>query len=82
MCRYSKRKQRTLIYDNLEIGREIKIGTIKYMSISHHQNAVQNLDIKVDCKCLTVEILAKTVANQNMIKENKRRFNSVMLAAI
>jgi hypothetical protein len=38
----------TLIDDSIEVVREIKIGTTKYMFISYYQNAVQILNIKIE----------------------------------
>jgi hypothetical protein len=38
-----KKTTETLIYANKEVGLEVKIEKTKYMLLSHHQNAGQNL---------------------------------------
>jgi hypothetical protein len=64
-----------------EVGLEIKIEKTKYILLSHHQNAGQNLDIKVTNKSFEnmsqFKYLGTTVTIQNLNQEEiKRRWNS------
>jgi hypothetical protein len=71
----------TLTDANKEVGLEINIDKIKYMLLSHHQNAGQDWDIKIANRSFEnvsqLKYLGTTVTNQNLIQEGiKRRLNS------
>jgi hypothetical protein len=57
-----------------EFGLEVEVETTKYMLVFHHQNAGQNLDIRIANR--SYENIM-TVTDQNLIQEEiKRRLNS------
>jgi hypothetical protein len=70
----------TLIDASKEFGLEVNADKIKYMLLSHHQNAGQNIDIKTANRSFEnveqFKYLGRTVTNQNFIQEKiKRRLN-------
>jgi hypothetical protein len=76
-----KKNIETLIDSSKEVGVEVNTEKTKYMLLSHHQNAGQNLDIKIvhrSFKDVAPFIyLGTRVTNKNLIQEEvKRRLNS------
>jgi hypothetical protein len=69
----------TLIDANKEVFLEINIKKIKYMLLSRHRNAGQNLHIKVASRSFEhvsqFRYFDRTVTNQNLI-DIKKRLNS------
>jgi hypothetical protein len=70
----------TLIGATKEIGVGINVEKTKYMLLSHHLNAGQNLDIKTANRSFEnvsqFKYLGMTATNQNLIQEEiKRRLN-------
>jgi hypothetical protein len=66
-----KKNTETLIDASKEVGPEINVKKTKYMLLSHHQNAGQNWNIKIQTgrlKCVTVQIFGND--------SNKPKFNS------
>jgi hypothetical protein len=80
--RYCKQKNtETLIDLSKEVGLEIIVEETKCMLLARHQNACENLDIKIGNRSFKdvsqFKYLATTVTNQNLIQEEiKRRLNS------
>jgi hypothetical protein len=75
-----KKNTEGLIDTSKEVGLEVNTEKTKYLLLSHHQNAGQNLDIKIAKRCF--ESVAQfrysgmTKTNQNLIQgEFKRRLN-------
>jgi hypothetical protein len=76
-----KKNTLTLIDGSREVGVEVNTEKTKYMLLSRRQNAGQNHDIKIINRCFEnvaqFKYLARTITNQNLIKEEiKRRLNS------
>jgi hypothetical protein len=76
-----KKYTETLIDASREVGLEINVEKIKYMLLSHHQNAGQNRDIKIANRLFEnvsqFKYLGTTVTLQNLIQEEiTRRLNS------
>jgi hypothetical protein len=73
-----KKNIETLIDASKEVGLEVNIEKTKYMLLSRHRNAGQNLDIKIANRCLAkFGYLGTTIINQNLIQEEiKSRLNS------
>jgi hypothetical protein len=76
-----KKSTHTLIDISKEVGLEVNTEKIKYMSLSRHQNAGQNHDIKIGNRWFEnvaqFRYLGMTITNQNLIQEEiKRRLNS------
>jgi hypothetical protein len=46
-----KKHMETLIDASKEVGLEVNAEKIKYMLLSHHQNTLQNYDIKIANRC-------------------------------
>jgi hypothetical protein len=62
-----------------EIDLEVNTEKTKYMSLSHHQNAGQNHDIKTDNRWsenVTQFRYLETIINENLIHEEIKRLNS------
>jgi hypothetical protein len=71
----------SLVDVSKEVGLEVNAEKIKYMLLSHHQNAGQNHDINTANRCFENVAKSKyfgtTVTNQNLVQaEIKRRLNS------
>jgi hypothetical protein len=67
-----KKNTETLIDASKEVGLEVNIRKLKYMLLSHQQNAVKNHDIKIAYRCFENVVQFKyfgTVINQNLIQE-------------
>jgi hypothetical protein len=76
-----KKNTESLIDASKEVGLEINVEKTKYMSLSRHQNAGQNCDIKIANRSFEIasqfKYLETTVTNQNLIQEEiKRSLNS------
>jgi hypothetical protein len=76
-----KKNTQTLIDASKEIGLEVNTEKTKYMLLSRHQNAGQNLDIKIGNRWFEnvaqFKYLGMTITNENPIHaEIKRRLNS------
>jgi hypothetical protein len=60
-----------LIYDSKEVGLEVNATKTKYTFISHHQNVVQNHNIKIVNRSFQnvakLKYFGITVTNQNLI---------------
>jgi hypothetical protein len=70
----------TLIDASEEASLEVNLEKTKYMSVSHHQTAGQNQNIKITSRSFEnvsqFRYLGTTVTNQNLIQEKiKRRLN-------
>jgi hypothetical protein len=70
----------TLIDASKEVGLGVNAEKTKYRLLSHHQNAGQTHNIKIDDRrfenVAQFRNLETTVTNQNLIQEKmKRRFN-------
>jgi hypothetical protein len=75
-----KKNTETLIDVSKEVGLEANTEKTKYMLLSHHQNAVQNYDMKIANRSFEnvaqFKYLGMTARNQNLIQEEiKRRLN-------
>jgi hypothetical protein len=68
-----KKNTEILIDASKEVGLEINIEKNKYMLLSRHQNAGQNLDIKIANRSFEnvsqFKYLGTNVTNQNLIQE-------------
>jgi hypothetical protein len=68
-----KKNTQTLIDASKEIGLEVNTEKTKYMSLSRHQNAGQNYDIKIGNKWFEnvtqFRYLGTTITNENLIQE-------------
>jgi hypothetical protein len=76
-----KKNTETLIDASIEIGLEVNTERTKHMSLSHHQNAGQNHDVKIRNRWIEIvaqfRYLGATITNENRIQEEiKRRVNS------
>jgi hypothetical protein len=76
-----KKNTETLTDVTKEIGLEVNTEKTKYMTLSHHQNSVQNHYIKTANRSFEnvaqLKYLGMTVTNQNQIQQEiKRRLNS------
>jgi hypothetical protein len=76
-----KKNTQTLIDASKEVGLEVNTEKTNYISLSHHQNAGQNHDIKIANRCFDnvaqFKYFGTTVTDQNLILEEiKRRVNS------
>jgi hypothetical protein len=76
-----KKNTETVIAASKEVGLEVNAEKSKYMLLSRHQNAGQNLNIKIGDRSFEnaaqFKYLRTTVTNQNLIQEEiKRRLNS------
>jgi ribosomal protein S2 len=76
-----KKSTETLIDASTDIGLEVNAERIKYMLLSHHQNAGPNHDTKIANRCFEnvaqSRYLGTTITNQNLIQEEiKRRLYS------
>jgi hypothetical protein len=81
-----KRTTKTVIDNSNEVGLDAHIVKTKYMLLTRRRNAGQNRHIKIINRSFEnvsqFRYLGIRVTNQNLIlKEIKRRMNSVMLAA-
>jgi hypothetical protein len=60
-----------------EIGQEVNAEKTKYMLLSHHQNAMQNHDMKIDNKSSgnveQFKYLGTRITHQNWIQEEIKR---------
>jgi hypothetical protein len=74
---YVKKNTQTLIDASKEIGLEVNTEKTKYMSLSRHQNAGQNHDIKIGNRCFEnvaqFRHLGTTKTNQNFIEDEIKR---------
>jgi hypothetical protein len=71
----------TLIDASKKVGLEVNTWKTKYMLLTRHQSARQNLDLTLDNRCFRnvgqFRYLGMMITNQNMIQEEiKRRLNS------
>jgi hypothetical protein len=76
-----KKNTETLIDASKEVGAKVNAERTKYMLLYSHQNAGQNLDIKIGNRSFEsvarFRHLGTTVTNQNLIQvEIKRKLNS------
>jgi hypothetical protein len=66
-----KENTQTLIDTNKEVGLEVNTEKTKYMSLSRHQNAGQNLDLTLGSRrfenVAQLRYLGMTITNQNLI---------------
>jgi hypothetical protein len=72
-----KKSTETLTDTSTEVSLEVITEKTRYMSMSRHQNAGQNHDIKIANGCFeNVAKFRTTITNQNLIQEeNKRGLN-------
>jgi hypothetical protein len=76
-----KKNTQTIIDASKKVSLEVNTEKTKYMSLSHHQNAGQNHDIKIGNRWFEnvaqFTYLGMTITDQNLIQEEmKRRLNS------
>jgi hypothetical protein len=68
-----KQNAQTLIDASKEVGLKVNTEETKYKSLSHHQNALQNLDIKIGNRWFEnvaqFRYLGTTITNENLIQE-------------
>jgi hypothetical protein len=77
-----KKNIETLIDGNRDVGLEVN-ADIKFMLLSHHQNAGQNQDIKIANRSFeNVGQFKYLGTNQNLIQVEIKRLNRVMIATI
>jgi hypothetical protein len=79
---YCKGNRGTLNDASKEVGLNINVEQTKYMLLSRLQNAGQNRDIKIVnivLKCVTVQYFGTTVTNQNLIQEEIKRRQDVVV---
>jgi hypothetical protein len=71
--RYHKKITQTLTDASKEVGLEVNTEKIKYMLLSHHQNAGQSHDMKIGNSCFEngpqFKYLGTAIINQNLIQE-------------
>jgi hypothetical protein len=69
---YKRKPTQTLIDANKTVGLEVKAEKAKHMSLSRHQNAGKNYDIKIGNRgfenVTQFTYLGTTVTNQNLIQ--------------
>jgi ribosomal protein S2 len=75
-----KKNAKTLIYASKEVRLKVDTDKTKYILLSRHQKARQNLDIKTADRCFEnvaqFRYLGKTTTNNNPIQQEIKRLHS------